>query len=125
MSSSLASFYEFGPFLLDPSLPFLVRYGEPVPLPPKALETLVALVERSGQVVKREQLIEIVWPDTVVEENNLSVNVSLLRKALGDRESGEKYIETVPRRGYRFTAVVREVPTDGAELVYARHTRSL
>src|ERR1041385_1861615 len=110
MTSSQTSFYEFGPFLLDPSLPLLFRAGEPVSLPPKALETLVALVERRGQVVKREQLIEIVWPDTVVEENNLSVNVSLLRKALGDREDGEKYIETVPRRGYRFAAPVRFVP---------------
>lgn len=125
MISSPASFYEFGPFLLDPSLPLLFRDGEPVQLPLKALETLVALVEHSGQVVKREQLIEIVWPDTVVEENNLSVNVSLLRKALGDREDGEQYIDTVPRRGYRFTATVRDVPTESAELMYARHIRSL
>ncbi|MEA2204206.1 MAG: hypothetical protein QOE77_982 [Blastocatellia bacterium] len=125
MSSSPTNFYEFGPFLLDPSLPLLFRDGEPVQLPPKALETLVALVEHSGQVVKREQLIEIVWPDTVVEENNLSVNISLLRKALGDREGGEQYIHTVPRRGYRFTATVRDVPTESAELMYARHTRSL
>jgi len=124
MKSSPTSFYEFGPFLLDPSLPLLFRDGEPVPLAPKALETLVALVERAGRVVKREQLIEIVWPDTVVEENNLSVNISLLRKALGDREDGEKYIETVPRRGYRFTEIVRDVPIESAELIYARHTRS-
>ena len=125
MNPSPTSFYEFGPFLLDPSLPLLFRDGEPVPLPPKALETLVALVEHSGHVVKREQLIEIVWPDTVVEENNLSVNVSLLRKALGDREDGEKYIETVPRRGYRFTAIVRDVPIESAEPLYTRHARSL
>lgn len=125
MRSSRTCFYEFGPFLLDASLPLLFRDGEPVPLPPKALETLVALVEQRGHVVKREQLIEIVWPDTVVEENNLSVNVSQLRKALGDREDGEKYIETVPRRGYRFTALVRDVPIERGELVYTRHTRSL
>jgi DNA-binding winged helix-turn-helix (wHTH) protein/tetratricopeptide (TPR) repeat protein len=125
MSSSPPSFYEFGPFLLDPSLPLLFRGGELVQLPPKALETLVVLVKHSGQVVKREQLIKIIWPDTVVEENNLSVNVSLLRKALGDREDGERYIETVPRRGYRFTAVVRDVPIESAEPASTRHARSL
>lgn len=89
------------------------------------LETLVALVEHRGHVVRREQLIEIVWPDTVVEENNLSVNVSLLRKALGDRGDGQKYIETVSRRGYRFTATVRDVPIESAEPLYTRHARSL
>ncbi|HEX3250128.1 MAG TPA: winged helix-turn-helix domain-containing protein [Pyrinomonadaceae bacterium] len=115
-SSSPNSFYEFGPFLLDPSLPLLFRDGEPVQLSLKALETLVALVKHSGQVVKREHLIEIVWPNTVVEENNLSVNISLLRKALGDREDGDQYIETVPRRGYRFTATVRDVPNQSAQL---------
>src|SRR2546423_9187830 len=115
--SSSPNFYQFGPFLLDSSLPLLFRDGEPVSIPLKALETLVALVEHSGRVVKREQLIEIVWPDTVVEENNLSVNISLLRKALGDREDGDQYIETLPRRGYRFTAVVRDVPTESAELM--------
>jgi DNA-binding winged helix-turn-helix (wHTH) protein/tetratricopeptide (TPR) repeat protein len=124
MTSSQTSFYEFGPFLLDPSLPLLFREGEPVQLPLKALETLVALVEHSGQVVKREQLIEIVWPNVVVEENNLSVNISLLRKALGDREDGDQYIETVPRRGYRFTVTVRDVPSESAQLMYARRTRS-
>lgn len=109
MKSSPTDFYEFGPFLLDASLPLLFHNGEPVQLPLKALETLVALVEHSGQVVKRDQLIEIVWPNTVVEENNLSVNISLLRKALGEREDGDQYIETVPRRGYRFIADIKKM----------------
>lgn len=124
MSASPASFYEFGSFCLDPSVPLLLRDGEPVQLPPKAVETLVVLVAHGGRVVSREELIEAVWPDTVVEENNLSVNVSLLRKALGEDEDGRKYIETISRRGYRFTGQVRERPAEELELIYTRHTRS-
>ena len=124
MNASPASLYEFGPFRLDPRLPLLLRDGEPVPLQPKALETLVALVERGGRVVSREELVTAVWPDAEVEENNLSVNVSLLRRALGEAEGGGKYIETVPRRGYRFTALVHERPVESHELLYTRHTRS-
>lgn len=124
MSASPASFYEFGSFCLDPSVPLLMRDGEPVQLPPKAVETLVVLVAHGGRVISREELIEAVWPDTIVEENNLSVNVSLLRKALGEDEDGKKYIETISRRGYRFTGQVRERPVEDLELIYTRHTRS-
>lgn len=124
MSSSPTRFYEFGPFRLDPALPLLLRDGDPVPIPPKALETLVALVERGGEVVRREELIEAVWPDTVVEENNLSVNVSMLRKTLSEADDGGKYIETVARRGYRFTASVRDVLVESGETIYTRHPRS-
>lgn len=113
MSSEFPHFYDFGPFRLDPSAPLLWREGRPVSLTLKALRTLVVLVEHRGQMVSREELIEAVWPDTVVEENNLSVNVSMLRKVLD--ESGEKYIETVPRRGYRFTASVCDVPVEKVE----------
>jgi DNA-binding winged helix-turn-helix (wHTH) protein/tetratricopeptide (TPR) repeat protein len=125
MSLEMPHFYAFGPFRLDPSAPLLLREGRPVSLTLKALETLVVLVERGGRVVSREELIEAVWPDVEVEENNLSVNVSTLRKALGEGDDGEKYIETVPRRGYRFTATVRDVPIESVELIYTRHTRSL
>src|SRR5215213_2181138 len=124
MSSKTPHYYEFGPFWLDPSAPLLWREGRPVALTLKALETLVVLVEQGGRVVSREELIEAVWPDTVVEENNLSVNVSMLRKTLGESETGEKYIETVARRGYRFTATVRDVPIESAQLMYARPTCS-
>ncbi|MBC7932597.1 MAG: winged helix-turn-helix domain-containing protein [Rubrivivax sp.] len=124
MYAPSTNLYEFGPFRLDPALPLLLRGGEPVALPPKALETLVALVERGGRVVSREELIETVWPDVEVEENNLSVNVSILRKALGEANGGEKYIETVPRRGYCFTAPVRGITVESPELIYTRHTRS-
>ena len=125
MNRETPHFYEFGPFRLDPSTPLLLREGRPVALTLKAVETLVVLIERSGRVVSREELIEAVWPDTVVEENNLSVNVSMLRKALGEGVSGEKYIETVPRRGYRFSANVREVAGAGVsiELSIERHKR--
>ena len=96
---------EFGPFRLDAAKRVLWRDGRIVPLPPKALDLLVALVEQQGDVVTKDDLMKRVWPDTFVEEANLSVNVSALRKALGDRPGGGPYIETVSRRGYRFAAL--------------------
>lgn len=95
---------EFGPFRLDAAKRVLWRGGQVVALPPKALDLLVALVEQRGDVVTKEQLMQRVWPDTFVEEANLSVNVSALRKALGDQPDGRPFIETVSRRGYRFAA---------------------
>lgn len=124
MSSKTPHFYEFGPFKLDPSTPFLLRDDQPVSLTVKALETLTVLVERSGRVVSRDELIEAVWPDVAVEENNLSVNISFLRKALGETPEGKKYIETVPRRGYRFVAPVRVVPIESLEITYSKQTSS-
>jgi len=96
--------FEFGPFRLDARKRVLWRGGRIVPLPPKALDLLVALVEQQGDVVRKQDLMQRVWPDTFVEEANLSVNVSALRKALGEQPGGRPYIETVPRRGYRFAA---------------------
>jgi len=101
--------YEFGPFRLDTSDRLLLRDGRPVPLTPKAFETLVALVEHRGRLLEKDDLIKKVWPDTFVEEGNLTNNIWTLRKALGEDENGQKYIETIPRRGYRFVAPVREV----------------
>ena len=115
-------FYEFGPFRLDTSERVLLRDGEPVTLTPKLFETLLVLVERSGRVVEKGELMEAVWPDAFVEESNLTSNVSLLRKALGEAESGKPYIETVPRRGYRFAAGVRAA-RGGGELIVSRHVR--
>lgn len=103
--------YEFGRFRLDGAKRVLWREGEIVPLPPKALDLLLALVERSGDVVTKSELMERVWPDTFVEEANLSVNVSLLRKALGDRADSEPFIQTLSRRGYRFLAETRRTET--------------
>lgn len=101
--------YEFGPFRLDPEKPCLWRNGEPVSLTPKAIETLVVLIQQNGKLVERETLMSAIWPDTFVEDGNLNFNVSMLRKALGTDEAGEQYIQTIPRHGYRFSADVREV----------------
>jgi len=103
---------EFGPFRLDAAKRVLWRGGRIVALPPKALDLLVALAEQRGDVVTKDELMKRVWPDTFVEEANLSVNVSSLRKALGERPGGGPYIETVSRRGYRFAAL--EAPPDRA-----------
>jgi len=103
--------YEFGPFRLDPVKRLLKRDGETVPLTPKALETLLVLIEHRDRVVDKDDLMKLLWPDTVVEEANLAVNVSLLRKALQENPSTHQYVVTVPGRGYRFVASVREVGT--------------
>lgn len=99
--------WQFGPFRLIPRERLLVRDDEPVELREKLFATLVALVERAGRLVEKEELLEAVWPDAVVEESNLAHNVSALRKALGDE--GGRYIQTVPKRGYRFVAEVRPI----------------
>jgi DNA-binding winged helix-turn-helix (wHTH) protein/pimeloyl-ACP methyl ester carboxylesterase len=99
--------YIFGPFVLDTREGTLLREGRPVQLTPKAFETLVALVERSGHCLGKEELMRRVWPDSFVEENNLSQNVSQLRRALQtEGADAAQYIETIPRRGYRFNAPV-------------------
>ena len=86
----------------------MLRDGQPVTLPPKDVETLLALVERAGHIVEKEELLEKVWPGVFIEEGNLSRHIFNLRQVLGDSPDGHKYIETVPRRGYRFVASVRE-----------------
>src|SRR5262245_10730477 len=112
MSVETKHFYEFGPFRIDSAQRFLLRDGRLVRLTGKAFDVLLALVERSGHLVERDELIEKVWPDCFVEEGNLTVTISMLRKALEAGENGDSYIETIPRRGYRFTADVREVRID-------------
>jgi DNA-binding winged helix-turn-helix (wHTH) protein len=99
--------FEFGPFQLDLNDRLLTRDGEVISLRPKATEILVRLVMNAGQLIKKDQLLKEVWPDTFVEESNLSQTIFTLRKALGDDRSEPRYIETVPRRGYRFIAEVR------------------
>jgi len=99
--------YEFGPFRLDASERLLLHDGEIVPLSPKAFDMLVALVENSGHLLEKKELMQRLWPNTFVEEGSLAQNISLLRKALDESES-QKFIETVPRRGYRFVATVRK-----------------
>jgi adenylate cyclase len=103
-----ATAYEFGLYRLDPLGRSLLRSGEVVALPPKAVEVLLVLIRRPGTVIGKPELIETVWPDTIVEEANLNQMIFLLRRALGE-DSGSGYICTVPRRGYRFTAGVRTI----------------
>jgi DNA-binding winged helix-turn-helix (wHTH) protein len=101
--------YEFGPFRLDVAERMLLRDGEAIPLQPKAFDLLLVLVEHHGHLLEKDELLKTVWPDTIVEEVNLANNVSILRKALGEGSDGQQFIETVPRRGYRFVApVVRQ-----------------
>ena len=106
MEAPVQQRYSFGPFLFDCVEKVLLREGHPLPLPPKALETLLALVERRGHVIEKSELLERVWPNTFVEEATLTQNIFTLRKALGDSPEGHEYIETIPRRGYRFVAPV-------------------
>ncbi|HEY6245466.1 MAG TPA: winged helix-turn-helix domain-containing protein [Pyrinomonadaceae bacterium] len=100
--------YDFGRFRLKTAERVLLREGEPVPLTPKVFDILITLVENRGQIVEKDDLMKKVWPTTFVEEGNLTQNVSLLRKALGESAGGIQFIETVPRRGYRFVAPVIE-----------------
>lgn len=108
MAKPAKHFYEFGAFRLDLAKRRLLRDGEVVPLTPKAFETLLVLVENCGHVVEKDDLMEKVWPGTVVEENNLSQNISALRKALGEKREEPHYILTVSGQGYRFVASVNE-----------------
>lgn len=108
--------YEFGPFRLDAAERLLTRAGEAVPLTPKVFDTLLMLVENKGRVVRKDELMNLLWPDSFVEESSLTQNISLLRKALTDEVSGRQYIETVPKFGYRFLPEVRPVCVEDNEL---------
>ena len=99
--------YEFGPFRLEPSERKLLRGNEIVALTPKAFDTLVFLVRNSGHLIEKDELLRRLWPDSFVEEGSLSNNIFMLRKALGE---DPPFIETVPRRGYRFVGAVRQLP---------------
>src|ERR1044072_407457 len=104
MSQQESHNYEFGRVRLKTAERVLLREGELVPLTPKVFDILVTLVEHGGKVVAKDDLMKRVWPNTFVEEGNLTQNIWLLRKALGESPGGVQFIETVPRRGYRFVA---------------------
>src|SRR5688572_7233803 len=110
--------FQFGRFRLSSDGTMLLRDGVMVPLAPKALRTLLTLVEHAGEVVTKQQLLETVWPDSFVEDTGLTRNISVIRQALGD--SGEHHIATVARLGYRFTAPVEQV--DSGRSARAAHT---
>jgi DNA-binding winged helix-turn-helix (wHTH) protein/TolB-like protein/Flp pilus assembly protein TadD len=109
MSTQLKRLYEFGDYQLDTEERVLLRHRHPVALTPKAYELLLALVKKSGHILEKDDLLKEVWPDSFVEEANLAVNISSLRKTLGDKPEGGQYIETIQRRGYRFNAKVLEL----------------
>jgi DNA-binding winged helix-turn-helix (wHTH) protein/TolB-like protein/Tfp pilus assembly protein PilF len=121
MNASPKRFYEFGPFRIDTVKRQLLREGEPVALKSKCFETLLTLVEARGQVLDKDELMRRIWPDTIVEESNLTGYISTLRKALGENPQEHRYIVTVPGRGYSFVAEVKEVLEESAGLSSQEH----
>ena len=122
-SQRVKELYEFGPFRVDPDKETLLRAGEPVPLTPKTFQILLVLVRHSKEVVTKDDLMKTVWPDTFVEEANLSRNIFMLRKALGESPQDHRYIVTVPGRGYRLAENVRLVPEHELSIVAANHSK--
>jgi eukaryotic-like serine/threonine-protein kinase len=115
--------YEFGPFRVDREKELLLRDDEAIPLAPKAFQVLLVLISRKKEVVTKDELLKTVWPDTFVEEANLSRNIFLLRKALGESPQDHQYIVTVPGRGYRFAEDVQLVPEQELDIVAASHAK--
>ena len=113
MKTASPPVYQFGDFRIEAAKRVLMRAnGEPVPLTPRVFETLLYLVEHAGVIIEREQLLDAVWPDAVVEENNITQNISTLRRVLGEAPGSHQFIVTVPGRGYRFVAEVTVVEKD-------------
>jgi eukaryotic-like serine/threonine-protein kinase len=119
----LKEFYEFGPFRVDTEKETLLRAGEAVALTPKNFQILLVLVRHSQEIVTKDDLLKTVWPDTFVEEANLSRNIFMLRKALGESPQDHKYILTVPGRGYRLAENVRLVADQEFSLVAVHHQK--
>jgi eukaryotic-like serine/threonine-protein kinase len=113
MSPETKVLYEFGKFRCDPGERLLLCEGQPVSLAPKSFDILVALIQSNGRLLRKDELMQQVWPDSFVEEANLTVNISALRKVLGEIPGGQQYIETVPKRGYRFVVPVAERRDEG------------
>jgi DNA-binding winged helix-turn-helix (wHTH) protein/tetratricopeptide (TPR) repeat protein len=122
-SHTAKELYEFGPFRVDPEKETVVRAGEPVPLTPKNFQILLVLIRNNREVVTKDDLMKTVWPDTFVEEANLSRNIFMLRKALGESAQDHRYIVTVPGRGYRLAESVRLVPERELSVVAASRSR--
>jgi DNA-binding winged helix-turn-helix (wHTH) protein/tetratricopeptide (TPR) repeat protein/TolB-like protein len=120
MSRQEKELYEFGPFRLDPGQRLLLRDDKPVPLQAKAFDILLVLVRSSEQLVSKDDLMKVVWPDTFVEESNLTQNIFVLRKALGEKAGAFRYIVTVPSRGYRFAEKVRLISQEETLAIESR-----
>jgi DNA-binding winged helix-turn-helix (wHTH) protein/tetratricopeptide (TPR) repeat protein/TolB-like protein len=123
MRSAAKQYFDFGPYHLDPVKRLLFRAGEPVALTPKAFDTLLILVQNAGRVLGKEELMRSLWPDTFVEDGNLTQNIFMLRKALGESAT-DRYIITVPGHGYRFAADVKDLSIPDTDLVVESHSRS-
>ena len=123
MTDTAKEAFEFGPFRLDTVERVLLRDGRPVPLTLKAFDVLLLLLENRGHIVEKDQLMNRVWAGSFVEEGNLKVTVSMLRKALEDNHDGQRFIETVPRRGYRFVAKVQVGTAESIDVVLHERTR--
>ena len=115
--------YEFGPFRVDPARETLLKEGVSVPLTPKTFQILLVLVRHGKEIVTKDDLMKTVWPDTFVEEANLSRNIFMLRKALGETAQDHRYIVTVPGRGYRLAENVQLVPGQEFAIAAASHSR--
>src|ERR1019366_2787370 len=124
MSIQHSHFYEFGPFRMDVSARVLLCDGQPVLLEPKVFNSLLVLVQNQGKVVTKDALIKAVWPDTFVQEDSLTRNISILRKTLAAGFNGAQCIETFSKRGYRFSAPVTERREHDAKLLLLQHTRA-
>ena len=123
MIASPKVFYEFGSFRVDPEKGVLLRANEPVAITPKTFETLLILVRHSREVISKDDLMKELWPDSFVEEANLSQNIFMLRKALGETPEDRRFIVTLPGKGYRFVAEVRTVAQDGEDVIITSHAR--
>src|SRR5215213_361414 len=117
MKTEKSHIYEFADFRLDESERQLLRDEQPVALTPRAFDLLLFLVKNKNRLIEKNELLEMVWESSFVEEANINVNISTLRKALGEQKSPTKYIQTIPKKGYRFVADVREIePADAEEV---------
>src|SRR5260370_41651866 len=116
-------FHDFGPFRVDASRRLLLREGNTVPVTPKAFDILMVLLRNADRIVEKDELMRLVWPDTVVEENNLTRNISSLRKALEEGPTERRFIVTIPGRGYQFAGELA-VTVPESELVFEPHARA-
>jgi len=121
MGKQTNDLYEFGDCRLDVAEHLLWRGEKVIPLTPKVFETLQLFVESGGRLIEKDELMKEIWADSFVEEANLPRNISTLRKALADGENGHRYIETVPKVGYRFVAPISKVPNQAAQVFIQRH----
>ena len=119
MDQSQTKIYEFDDFRIDADSRLLTKDGEQISLTPKVFDTLLYLVENSGKVIEKDELMREIWTDTIVEENNLSQNISILRRILGEKRGEHRFIATIPGHGFKFVATVKQLPIDSADSLNA------